>query len=469
MSFAQYKLCISSTCGGGGKTLLSLGLGAALTKRGIKVKPYKKGPDYIDTAWLSAACGTAATNLDPFFLERQELISFFKRSFAKSGASFALLEGNRGLYDGLDAHGSYSTATLARMLDFPLLLTLNCAKTTRTIAAIVNGLTAFEKDLHFAGIILNNVGSSRHEQALLQALENSLSLPVLGCLPRLPENPLPERHMGLATTGVELAPHAMQIIKRLANLVNLYCDVDKILQISQVEPASLKTPAATSKPDKFAGHSESRPIIGYPRDASFWFYYPENLEALESKGAKLERISLLESEPYNWQKLSGLYLGGGFPEDYCKELSSSPNLPQIRELAAKGLPIYAECGGVLLLCRSLACQNAVWPMAGVFNFDAIWHKRPVGLGYVEGEVTGNNPFYPRGLKIKGHEFHYSSCTSVDEADYQVKLSRGAGLRKGWDGICTNNTWGSYLHIFAPALPVWSENFVALAYAYQKNH
>lgn len=465
----QYKLCISSTSGGGGKTLFSLGLGALLREKGYKVKPFKKGPDFIDSAWLSAACGIPAANLDPFFLEKKELITFFRESFRQSGASFALLEGNRGLYDGLDAAGSYSTATLSRILDFPILLTLNCAKSTRTIAAIVNGLTSFEPGLRFAGIVFNNVGSARHEKALIQALSSSTDLPVLGSLPRLPENPLPERHMGLATTGSQLSPHARQIFSRLANLIRENCDLDKILLASE---ASLTPNDITdySQINKTAHkeNPETVPLIGYSQDSAFWFYYPENLQALEKAGAKLQAVSLLDPAVFNWKNLSGLYLGGGFPEDYCEELSSSPHLAQIRQLAALGCPIYAECGGLLLLCKSLAFNGGVWQMAGLFDLHATWHPRPKGLGYVEGKVTGKNPYFPLGLSIKGHEFHYSSCAPSEDVEYKIKLSRGTGLAEGHDGVCIDNVWGSYLHIFAPAMPIWAKNFVKLASDYQKS-
>lgn len=456
INFPEYKLCISSTGGGGGKTLLALGLGRALSQLGKKVKPFKKGPDYIDAAWLSAACRAPATNLDPFFLDAAALRKFYGEAISKSAPDFALLEGNRGLYDGLDEHGSRSTAALARLLDFPVLLTVDCAKTTRTLAAILNGLTSFEEGLRFAGVILNNVGSLRHEQALRKAIATSSSLPVLGCLPRLRENPLPERHMGLATTGGIISPRADDIFSDLARLIRDNCDIDAILKSAC--PGKITAPKAApsmaSKPDG--------PVIGYAEDEALWFYYPENLEALEKSGAKLKKISLLNSDPEELQNLSGIYLGGGFPEDYVQRLSTSPALAKLAGLASGNLPIYAECGGLLLLCATLCHNGREWPMANVFPLKAEWHDRPQGLGYVEGNVIAPNPYYPVGLRIKAHEFHYSSCSPLAAIDFKVRLSRGKGLYASEDGVCMGNVWGSYFHIFAPALSIWAENFVKLA-------
>lgn len=459
--FPEYRLCISSTGGGGGKTLLALGLGRALAQLGKKVKPFKKGPDYIDAAWLSAACHNPATNLDPFFLDAAGLQEFYDAAISKATPDIALLEGNRGLYDGLDEHGTCSTAALARLLDFPILLTVDCAKTTRTLAAILNGLTSFEKGLRFSGIILNNVGSARHEQALRKAIAASSSLPVLGCLPRLSANPLPERHMGLATTGGTLSPRAEAIFNDLAELIRENCDLDAILQSARLPNAALP-----QKPKIPRAPNRNNPVIGYAEDEALWFYYPENLEALEKSGAILKKFSILNANPHDLRDLSGIYLGGGFPEDYAPRLSDSPALAAIARLTSGGIPVYAECGGLLLLCSSLFCNGKEWPMANVFPLRAEWHRRPQGLGYVEGTVTGQNPYYPVNLPIKAHEFHYSSCAATAPVDFKVRLSRGKGLFNGQDGVCVHNAWGSYFHIFAPALSIWAKSFVRLATNFQ---
>lgn len=466
MTRACAKLCISSTSGGGGKTFLSLGLGATLRKRGLKIKPFKKGPDYIDAAWLGAACGLAATNLDPFFLGNSELKDLYASTMAKCDADLALLEGNRGLYDGLDEKGSCSTAALCRNLDFPILLTLDCAKSTRTMAAIIKGLTEFEENLQFIGVILSNVGSRRHENSLKDALAASCSLPVLGCLPRLAKNPLPERHMGLATIGGKLSENAEAILETLGTLINDNCDVEAILKSINCRMASADIPEGPceAKP----GQKKTEPVIGYIQDEAFWFYYPENLEALQDCGANLRPLSFLHpGSDKDWSGISALYIGGGFPEDYCEQLSASPRIATLRHFGVSNLPIYAECGGLLLLCEKLVFRNRAWPMAGLFPLEAHWANRPQGLGYVEARVTGTNPFFPKNFKFRGHEFHYSSCLSPESITFQLELERGTGIANGKDGVCIGDIWGSYTHIFGPAVPIWAKNFVALASSRQQ--
>ena len=232
------RFIVTSTCGGGGKTLLSLGLAGALAARGLDVLPFKKGPDYIDAAWLSAAAGRPSTNLDPFFLSGDRLLSLFAHHAARflpdgsleKGNAVALIEGNRGLYDGLDVEGSCSTATLARDLGAPIVISLNATKMTRTAAAVLQGLTRFEKGLSFAGVVLNQVGRSRHGRYLRQSIETYTDLPVLGELPRLPENPLPERHMGIASLlGDRLTDTARSVLDGLKTYIAGNVDVDRII------------------------------------------------------------------------------------------------------------------------------------------------------------------------------------------------------------------------------------------------
>ena len=494
------KLCISAASGSGGKTLLSLGLGRYFSNCGLVVQPFKKGPDYIDAAWLSAACKTPCSNLDPFFQNPAGLVETFQAAISKSIGrgknALVIVEGNRGLYDGLDETGSCSTAALARILEMPILLCLNAAKSTRTIAALAQGLLNFEKGLHFCGIILNNVGSSRHGQALEKALATNTGLPLLGMLPRLARTPLPERHMGLATRNAAIDDKNEQIFEDLAKLVAENCDTDRILELCQTfcergsseneedNTASAHATGVTHENTPHAKHSDFRgvsekagaakqgraPVIGYVRDAAFWFYYPENLEALERAGVRLEELSLLgvDSQVGKWQNLDGLYLGGGFPEDYADQLSRSPLLPFIKHKAEQGLPIYAECGGLALLCRTLRTNDGVYPMANLFDIAISLHEKPQGLGYVEGEIIGPNPFFPIGHRLRGHEFHYTSCETDAELPRALLLNRGQGLAKnGRDALVYKNVWASYIHIFAPSQPCWAVNFAAIAETWQK--
>lgn len=474
------RLCVSALSGGGGKTLLSLGLARLLARRGFAVKPFKKGPDYIDAAWLALAAGQSTTNLDPFFLEPPRLRGLFAASmgrFAEAGRqpatqAVALIEGNRGLYDGLDEHGSCSTAHLANLLECPVLLCIDCTKMTRTVAAVVQGVTHFADAPKIAGLVLNRVASPRHERILRAALREYADVPVVGAIPKLVEDFLPERHMGIASRGEDVAQDADRRLDRLADALAPHLDIDRLLALLREQPP---LPLSASLPRGMPPSGTARPRIGYVEDAAFWFYYPENLEALADAGADLVRLPLLPGADGTqaasvWDSLDGLYIGGGFPEDYAAQLSVSPQLAQIAALSRAGLPIYAECGGFMLLARSLRCGEDVWPMSGVFDVDVEFCRKPQGLGYVQATVRAGNPFFPAGMPLRGHEFHYSRCIWPDAPPpFALALSRGQGMGQNdgqaGDGLVRNQTYAAYTHIFAPAVPCWARNFVLAAQAH----
>lgn len=466
------RLCISAARGGGGKTLVSLGLARAFAQDGLAVKAFKKGPDYIDAAWLAKASRQKATNLDLFFLNHAALIKLVEQSLQKLARLglplFALLEGNRGLYDGLNSQGTCSTAELARLLNFPILLVLDVTKTTRTAAALLRGLTSFEEGLTFAGCILNRVGTSRQEQLLRTCIENETELRVLGAMPRLSANPLPERHMGLASSGDELAEHCETKLDSLASLVRSSVALDELWTRCQPKDKAKPLPTIVLDQPRHQPKTEQALKIGYVRDQAFWFYYEENLEALAEQGAKLVPLRILgePSPPDLWQEIHGLYIGGGFPEDYAKELAKSPVLAEIVKHSKRGLPIYAECGGFMLLARSLLVKGQRYDMCGVFPVDVEFCARPQGLGYVQGSVLRSNPFFAQGEVLRGHEFHYSRCVGALPAPPMLSLCLGQGMGKvdgrAYDGLCVNRTWASYMHIFAEAHPSWARNFLLAA-------
>lgn len=510
------RICVSALSGGGGKTLLSLGLARALTGMGLSVKPFKKGPDYIDAAWLSLAAHCPATNLDPYFLPPPRLRALFAHAMSTAATapagreatadgaavSLGLVEGNRGLFDGLDAAGSCSTAELARILACPVLISLDCTKMTRTAAALVQGMLNFEPGLSFCGVVLNQLGSSRHESAVRRALEQYTDLRVLGALPRLPENPLPERHMGIACRGEALADDAERILDSLADLARAHLDIAAVLAAARAAPpltaqgsfwpaqearaaastqasgpqreSSGMTRAAATAPQKRPSAAlveKSGPRIGYVRDAALWFYYQENLEALSRAGAELICLSLLDHGA-PWPELDGLYLGGGFPEDSAPELSRSPHLPVPAALAKAGAPVYAECGGFMLLAQGIEREGRFWPMSGVFPVTACFCSKPQGLGYVRGRVALENPYFPQGLEVRGHEFHYSRCRWSGPAPLcALDLERGQGMGPIGgtfrDGLIYKRVWAGYTHIFAPATPCWAPGFVEAARRFRK--
>lgn len=465
------RIIISALRGGGGKTLLSLGLVRAFAQSGLRVLPCKKGPDYIDAAWLGMAAGRPATNFDPFFLSPERLRALLH--LRASEADIAIIEGNRGLFDGRDVEGTCSTANLAASISAPVLLNLECTKMTRTAAAIVHGMNSFDAGVRICGVVLNRVATQRQESILRRSIEHYTDVPVLGAIPRLAHNPLPERHMGLMLDCPD--PRAMGnshvetpvtssstgiLLDSLGTLVREYVDIAQVLTCARSAPDVESCEAFW--PEAAANAAGVR--IGYVHDAALWFYYRENLEALERAGAELVRVSLLN--PKAWPELDGLYLGGGYPEEMAAQLSQSPQLERIRVLSAASKPIYAECGGFMVLAQAIVREHATYPMAAIFPVQAHFHPKPQGLGYVEAKVSAPNPFHPVGTVLRGHEFHYSRAVSAANADlnYSLHMETGVGMGQGQDGLVRGQTFASYTHMYAPAVPHWATNFVRAAVA-----
>jgi len=451
------RLIVSALSGGAGKTILTLGLARCWMHSGLTVKPFKKGPDYIDAVWLGRAAGQTATNLDPFFMRD----SVLKRLFLEQadGCDVALVEGNRGLFDGKDTNGSCSTSHLARLLQCPVLLILDCSKMTRTVAPIVQGCRQFEKGLALGGVILNRTAGNRHRRILRSCLEEYTDVPVLGALPKLEDTLIPERHMGLVSDQEYAAEEA---IEESARILSDWVDVPEVLRVGRSAP-EVEIPEAALWPER---QSVSRAVrIGVVKDASLWFYYPENLQALERAGAELAEVSLLDPGE-TWPAIHGLYLGGGFPEMQAERLAANTRIKElVRSLAEKGLPVYAECGGLMYLCSSLTTDAAtVYEMADLFPLQTGLSSKPQGHGYTRCTVRRPNPFFPQGEEFIGHEFHYSRCYTREKEELSscLEMNRGTGLGGGRDGLLYKNTLACYTHIHALSVPAWAENFVRAA-------
>jgi cobyrinic acid a,c-diamide synthase len=452
MELRTPRLVVGGTAGDSGKTLVALGLARAFTGLGLRVGPYKKGPDYIDAAWLGAAAGPTGRNLDTFLMDDAAVGSSLARS---AELDLLLVEGNRGLFDGLDAEGSHSTAELARRIGAPVLLVLDVTKMTRTAAAVVAGCRALDPDLPLAGVVLNRVGTARHESVVREAIARAGGPPVIGAIPRLHEEWLPGRHLGLVT--VEEHPRREEALQAAASAVEKHVDLRAVLDVAASAP-----PVSLPVPDPVPAGSAVR--IGVLRDESLSFYYPENLEALEAHGAELVTLSPLRAG--RLPELDGVYFGGGFPEAHAQRLAANDSLrASVREAAALGVPVYAECGGLMVLARELVVDGVTHRMTGVLDLVVEQTTRPVGHGYVEAEVDRPNPFFDRSARLRGHEFHYSRILSGGDAGAScLRLQRGQGIGGGRDGIAVGNVWASYLHVHALGTPSWAETFVSLARA-----
>ncbi len=395
------RLVIAGLAGDSGKTLVSLGLLAAFKKRGLSISVFKKGPDYIDAAWLSHVSKTSCHNLDSYLIDPMDVLNSFIINSRE--ANISIIEGNRGLFDGKDIHGTHSTAQLAKLLNAPVILVVNCAKSTRTIAAIVKGFMLFDPHLNIGGVILNNISGERHRKIISDSIENICNIPVVGVIPKLGSEAslIPGRHLGLVPPSEFDGVSTLNA--KLENIAHNYINIEKLLEIAGTAP-NLTSGAVFNE-------TISKPIvrIGYFSDAAFTFYYPENLDLLRANGAELISISSLRETAL--PDIDALYIGGGFPETHAELLSSNKNLmSSVRAAADKGLPIYAECGGLIYLCKSIMWKNNVYKMAGVFPVELTMYQKPVGHGYSMIEVMGQNPFFEIGTIIRAHEFHYSGVT-----------------------------------------------------------
>ncbi len=450
------RVLIAGLRGGSGKTLVSLGLTAAWRKQGINPAPFKKGPDYIDAAWLSMAAATPCRNLDAFLMDTRTILRSF--ATASQGADVAIIEGNRGLYDGKDARGTFSTAELAKSLRTPVVLVVDCTKTTRTIAALILGCQRLDPQVDIKGVVLNQIVGHRHEHVLREAIEEICGIPVLGAIARVSRQIFPERHLGLVPPQEH--EHVPEAIRNVSEIAEQYLDLEAIWEIArQATPLEVvEQREGVSEGSKPAGVR-----IGVFRDAAFQFYYPENLEALARAGGDLVEISPMSDAVL--PDVDALYIGGGFPETLAPALAENkPFLASVRRAVDRGLPIYAECGGAVFLGEKLLFEERQYEMAGVLPVVFGFKSRPQGHGYTALETVRDNPFYAVGESLRGHEFHYTYMHSMTakEPVFAFRVRRGHGFDGDGDGICHRNVLACYTHVHALGTTTWAPALVDAA-------
>ena len=466
------RLLISAAHKSSGKTTISLGLCAALRRRGLHVQPFKKGPDYIDPLWLTLASGRPCHNLDFYLMAHEEI----RRSVAKHtrAADVCLIEGNKGLYDGLDLDGSNSNAALATLLDAPVVLVIDARGMTRGIAPLILGYQAFDPHVRIAGVILNQLGGSRHESKLRAVIEHYTDVAVLGAVHYDESLTIDERHLGLVPSNETSA--AQERIDAIAAAVSQQVDMNHLLELAEA-PADwpgVATPDYSASPLVAPGilpsatlvHPRPSPDvrIGIARDAAFAFYYPGDLEALRAAGADLVTIDTLRDN--GLPAIDGLFIGGGFPEVQMKALEANYSLRSaLRDAIESGLPVYAECGGLMYLTRSLSWKGQRCEMVGVIPADTVMHPRPQGRGYVRLRETGAGPWprTPPGeptVELRAHEFHYSALENVAPGlTYAYEMQRGTGIDGEHDGIVYKNLLACYTHMRDLDNNHWAKRFV----------
>jgi cobyrinic acid a,c-diamide synthase len=459
------RLVISAARGGLGKTTLSLGIIAAWKNRGRQVAVFKKGPDFIDAGWLGVAAGKPCYNLDMFMMEPGSI----ERSFADhiAGADAAIIEGNRGLYDGVDEAGTYSTARLANLLKTPVILIVDGTKASTTVAAVVLGLQNYDPNVLIGGIILNNVSSGRHENVIRKAIAVSSGIPVVGVVPKQRRGEFPERHMGLMPFHEH--PEVEQAIDASAAIAEKHLDLEALWNVACAAPA-IEYRGSTKSQSPVA--EEDRVVVGVIRDRAFQFYYPDNLEDLERHGARIREVNALHDKKLP-EDIDALYIGGGFPETQAAELAANEGFcASLKEEAENGLPIYAECGGLIYLGRSLTVGGERYAMTAVLPLDFVLEKKPQAHGYTILETVGNSPFLDKGVTIRGHEFHYSRVVNLDSLPPMAyRVTRGSGIDGKADGIVYKNVLASYTHLHALGAPDWAPAMIrsALGHRTVKRH
>ncbi|HMN70833.1 MAG TPA: cobyrinate a,c-diamide synthase [Rhodoblastus sp.] len=446
------RLFISALHKSSGKTMISVGVAAALRARGHVVQTFKKGPDYIDPMWLAHASGRACFNLDFNTQEPAEIVAAVARK--SQGADVALIEGNKGLHDGVATDGRDSSAALARLTQAPVVLVVDTLGMTRGVAPMLMGFRAFDPAVRIAGVILNKVGAARQEAKLRQAIETYCDLPVLGVIGRDAAPAVEERHLGLAPPA-ECAKLEV-IIAHLADVVDKGVDLDRLLAAADGAPLPQAAPLPAAAPADI--------VVAVARDAAFGFYYADDLEALERAGAKLVFFDTLRDR--RLPDCDGLLIGGGFPETQAAALAANASLrADIARALAAGLPAYAECGGLMYLCRSLSWRGRTHEMVGAVAADAVMRDRPQGRGLVVVEETADAPWPAGGGPLPAHEFHYAALENVDpRTRFAWRVTRGHGIDGAHDGIVAGNLLAGFTHFRDTSRNGWAQRFAAFVRA-----
>jgi cobyrinic acid a,c-diamide synthase len=458
-------LLISAARKSSGKTTIAIGLCAALRERGCRVQPFKKGPDYIDPMWLGEAAGRPCHNLDFYTMGTDEILQMFGGH--SEGIDIAIIEGNKGLYDGLDLDGSNSNAALAALLGAPVVLVIDARGMTRGIAPLILGYQAFDRSIRIAGVILSRLGGSRHEGKLRAVIEHYTDVPVLGAVHHDPSLEIVERHLGLIPTNE--ADETRGRIARIADAIARQVDIARVLDVA-ASAASIELPQTTAT----AVYPRPDIRIGIARDSAFGFYYPGDLEAMRRAGAEPVQFDTMH-EPV-LPDVDGLFIGGGFPETHMAALEANTGLrADIRSAIAAGMPVYAECGGLMYLARSLSWKGQRCCMVGAIPADVVMHERPMGRGYVRLRETGKGPWRrldPQAApgELNAHEFHHSSLENLGAGvEFAYQVLRGSGIDGIHDGIVYANVLASYAHLRDTASNRWVARFVDFVRSHKHAH
>ncbi len=437
-------IIISGTGSGVGKTSITTGILSRLSKR-YKVQAFKAGPDFIDPMYHTLASGRQSRNLDSYMMDENTIRNLV--GYASEGADLCIIEGVRGLYEGFSADSDIgSTARLAKILDFPVVLTVDVRSLNRSAAAIINGFCDFDPEVDIKGVILNNISGKQHEDKIDDVMERFCEPEVIGKIKRLPKGPAKRRHMGLVTPDSNNKGDLLQFEEMTEGV-----DLDRLMNIAESSDHDL------SWEDPYV-RRDSELSAAVPLDDSFCFYYKENIECLEASGVKMRYFAPTKGELLPDADI--YYLGGGYPELHAAELSSNIDFMEgLRNSSEEGRPILGECGGMLAMCDSLKDKSgSVHKMSGIFDADAEMTNKRHGPTYVSAVPTVGNPFF--NSRIRAHEYHYSTVKVKDNAEFGYDLERGAGITGGKDGVLARSSMGTFMHQHALSCSDWASGLIS---------
>ena len=446
------RVVLTGTGSGVGKTTIATGIMKALSDE-HKIQPFKVGPDYIDPSYHNCATGVSSRNLDSFFMSDGQIRQSFKNGMTSSHADYGIIEGVRGLYEGISPTNDIgSTSSIAKALNSPVILIINSRSLVRSAAAMTLGFKALDSRIDIEGVILNNVKSQKHY--LKEAVEKLANTRVLGGIERDNSISMEQRHLGLIPAVEQ--ERISGLVEKWGELIRENIDLDALMEIMDNSNPIINEYEPIWSPNK----TKHKTRIAVPFDEAFNFYYKENLEALEYNNAKIEYFSPIHDEQL--PSVDALYIGGGYPEIFKKELSKNTTmLESIKEFSQDNHPIYAECGGLMYLCKTIDSL----PMVDVFPYHSMLTKRVQGLSYTIAHVQRDNPILKKNTTYHGHEFHYSKVeyTGSNSNDFAFSMRRGVGITGKYDGLLKNNTLASYIHTHTACLPDFGYNFTQSAY------
>ena len=439
---------ISSTKKSSGKTVISIGLLAALKKLDKKVSVFKKGPDYIDPLWLSLASNKPCYNLDFFTMSKREIKNLY--SAESSHSQISLVEANKGLFDGLSLNGEDSNAELAKLLNLDVVLVIDCEGMTRGIAPLLKGYREFDKKIKYHGVVLNKVNGSRHESKLVQTVENFSDIRVLGSIWKSANLEIHEQHLGLEPTFSSKSSKTK--VREISQIISQSVDIKSFNTPMKKNKISAKNTVSISK-------DYSDLTIGIAYDSAFGFYYKDDINKFLELGVKIKFFNTIKDKKV--PTVDALFIGGGFPELHLEKLSKNTDLKKdIKEFIMNRNLVYAECGGLMYLSDSITYNDKKYKMIGVIKGDIAFEKNAVGRGYVNVLSTTNHPWFDKPKKISCHEFHHSRIKlSSKRNKFAFKVDRGYGINGKYDGIIVENLLATYSHIRDTKQSRWITKFL----------